>query len=116
MSDQSKTNKIVWDLESDHQELAESIRTALREVKDPEIGMSIIQLGLVRNVSITDNTLVLSMILTTPYCPYGPALIEQTKIQAESVSPHPVVIALGMEPWDFSMMEEPGGFEWGIWQ
>ena len=47
---------------------------------DPEIGMSIIQLGLVRDVSIENDIAHMQMLLTTPFCPYGPALIEMTRL------------------------------------
>jgi metal-sulfur cluster biosynthetic enzyme len=109
-------NKVVWDIETSHPDLVDPIKNAFREVEDPEIGMNIIQLGLVRNVQVTDGSLVVSMIMTTPFCPYAPALLEQAKNKAESASPFPVAIALGMEPWDFNMMEDPTAFEWGIWQ
>ena len=114
--EEKKLNTVTWDLEFTHPDLALSLRAALRQVMDPEIGMSIIQLGLVRNASVMDDVLVVSMIMTTPFCPYGPALIDKTKEQAQSVSPFEVTIALGMEPWGFEMMEDPGGFEWGIYR
>lgn len=116
MNEPIQPQKVVWDIEQDQPVLAEAIRAALREVYDPEIRMSVIQLGLIRNVQIGDEQLIITMIMTTPFCPYAPALIEQTKEKAQSASPYPVIIALGMDPWDFSMMEDPSGMEWGIWQ
>ncbi len=95
--------------------LMKNLREAFQQVTDPELGMSIIQLGLVRNVQITDGSLVISMIMTTPFCPYAPALIENAKQKADETVEFPVVMALGMEPWDFSMMESSAGFEWGMW-
>lgn len=116
MSDQPvNSNKAVWEIETSHPEIAEKLREALHQVTDPELGMSVIQLGLVRNVQLTEGTLVVSMIMTTPFCPYAPALIETTRQKASEAVEYPVVIALGMEPWDFSMMESNSGFEWGIW-
>jgi metal-sulfur cluster biosynthetic enzyme len=112
----SSPTPAVWDIESSHPDLVEPIKNAMREVVDPEIGMNIIQLGLIRNVTVTDDSLVVNMIMTTPFCPYAPALLEQTRNKTESASPFPVVLALGMEPWDFSMMEDPTAFEWGLWQ
>jgi metal-sulfur cluster biosynthetic enzyme len=55
------------------------------------------------------------MILTTPYCPYGPAMIEMTRKKAEEALEMPVNIELGMDMWDFSMMEEGAAPEWGMW-
>lgn len=109
------TNRPTWDAETTHPELAEKIRLALKEVVDPEIGYDIIQLGLIRNVTIDDGTVILRMILTTPFCPYGPAMIETTRQKAEQALEMPTYIDLGMDMWDFSMMEEGLGGDWGIY-
>ena len=50
---------------------------ALRTVIDPEIGMNIIELGLVRGVEFDDERAHVNMIMTTPFCPYAPQLLEQ---------------------------------------
>ena len=57
----------------------------------------------------------INMILTTPFCPYGPAMIEAIRQKAESVLNRPINIDLGMEMWDFSMMEEGLGADWGLY-
>jgi len=87
----------------------------LREVVDPEIGLSIIELGLVRDVVIQDEQANLNMILTTPFCPYGPALLDMTRQKAEKFLQRPTTIELGMDMWDFSMMEEGVGADWGMY-
>ncbi len=114
-SKSTPTNQPVWDMESTHPEMVEPFRTRLREVVDPEIGLDIIALGLVRNVRIQDEQAELYMILTTPFCPYGPAMIEMTRRKAEEALERPVMVELGMEMWDFSMMEEGAMPEWGMW-
>lgn len=108
-------NRPTWDLERTHPDILESVTAKLREVVDPEIGLDIIALGLVRNLSFTGEQGHLYMILTTPYCPYGPAMIEMTRKKAEEALGVPVDIELGMEMWDFSMMEEGAAPEWGMW-
>jgi metal-sulfur cluster biosynthetic enzyme len=109
------SNKVVWEVESTHPELVEPVREALREVVDPEIGLNIIELGLVRNIRVEDDKAEVTMILTTPFCPYGPALLEMTRQKAESGLNRPVTIEMGMEMWDFSMMEEGVGADWGMY-
>ena len=94
------TNQIRWTLHDTNPEIVEPVRTKLGEVVDPEIGMSIIQLGLVRDVSMENEIAHLKMILTTPFCPYAGAMIQQVKEQAESVVEHEVRVTLLAERWD----------------
>lgn len=113
--EETPTNQPIWDIESSHPEIVESFKTRMREVVDPELGLDIIALGLVRNVRLEDGSGYLYMILTTPFCPYGPAMIEQTRRKAEEALERPVSVELGMDMWDFSMMEEGAMPEWGMW-
>jgi metal-sulfur cluster biosynthetic enzyme len=76
--------------------------------------MSIIELGLVRGVSMDDDHLEVKMILTTPFCPYGPALLESARAEAEEIAGVPATIELGMEMWEPSMMEDSAAAEWGL--
>lgn len=91
-----------------------ALRDALRTVMDPELGMNIVELGLVREVKILPDYTEIKMIMTTPFCPYGPALLEQARRAAESHMGAPVKIVLGMEMWDPSMMEGGPPAEWGL--
>jgi metal-sulfur cluster biosynthetic enzyme len=87
---------------------------ALRSVIDPEIGMNIIELGLVRDVEIEDERSHVTMIMTTPFCPYAPQLLEQTRRTAQDYLGTPTTIEMGMEMWDPSMMEEGAASDWGL--
>ncbi len=107
-------NKPVWDIESTNPELVEPLTTELNKVMDPEIGLNVLELGLVRNVSIINGEAKISMIMTTPFCPYGPALLESARQQAEIGLKLPTSITLGYEPWDPSMMDENARLEWGF--
>ncbi|HEX9796159.1 MAG TPA: iron-sulfur cluster assembly protein [Anaerolineales bacterium] len=104
----------IWEADSTHPEKAAEVRQALRQVMDPEIGMSVVELGLVRQASFDDTKLKLDMIMTTPFCPYAPALLEATRSKAEEASGMETTIDMGMDPWDPSMMEEGAGAAWGI--
>jgi len=108
------TNRPVWLAESTHPDLMPAVKEALSQVVDPEIGLNILQLGLVRDLMITEKNAILKMILTTPFCPYGSALLDMTRVKAEEGLKMPVEISLGMEMWDFSMMEEGLGGDWGL--
>jgi len=113
MADEKKlfTN---WDAEASEHETCEKIRQALRDVRDPELGMDVIQLGLIRNVTIENERVMMVMILTTPYCPYAPMMMESARKKTEEVTGFPTEIAYGTEIWNQTMMEEGSGFDWGI--
>lgn len=86
----------------------EQIKQALRQVYDPEIGLEVIQLGLIREIDLSKEPGEVTMILTTPFCPYGGWLIQQVKDISESVSGKPLHINVLPDMWDPSMMEDPG--------
>lgn len=50
----------------------EAVNDALREVIDPELGVNIVDLGLVYNASVTDGVADILITTTTPACPLGP--------------------------------------------
>ena len=78
--------------------------------------MSIIQLGLVRDVLIEEKNARLKMILTTPFCPYGPGNGgHDPGRKLRKGSNMPVVVEMGMDVWDFSMMEDPTSLDWGLY-
>ena len=95
-------------------EQEQALRDALREVADPELGMNIVELGLIRKIDILPDLTEITMIMTTPFCPYGPAMLEMTRSKAAEASGKPIVVELGMDMWDPSMMEEGAGAAWGF--
>ncbi len=115
MSEESEIKEIQWTIHETHPDKVQPMREKLSEVVDPEIGMNIIQLGLIRDVTIENDIARLKMILTTPFCPYGPAMIEMTKAKAVEGAEMPVTIEMGMDMWDFSMMEDPSALDWGMY-
>ncbi len=88
---------------------------ALRAVVDPELGLNIVELGLIRDVQIREESGHIVMILTTPFCPYAPMMLEEARETAERALGMPVTIEVGMEMWDPSMAEEGIGTDWGLY-
>lgn len=111
---EEKVPNPLWETDSTHPELAVRVREALRQVMDPELGLSVIELGLVREVRVADEVQHVKMIMTTPFCPYAPALLDSTRKKAEEAAELTTTIEMGMDPWDPSMMEEGAGSEWGL--
>jgi metal-sulfur cluster biosynthetic enzyme len=100
----------------------EMVRTALKNVYDPEIGLDVINLGLVYNVDIQDQgkRVSVDMTLTTPACPAGPQILEQARREIGALKDvyqdlEDVNINLVWTPfWNPSMMTEEAREELGF--
>jgi metal-sulfur cluster biosynthetic enzyme len=64
----------------------EAVLDGLRPVIDPELNISIVDLGLIRGISVQDEGQVdIDLTLTSPMCPLGPEIMAATKSAAEKV-------------------------------
>jgi len=115
MGDTNLPNIPKWQIEQTHPEVIDELEEALSQVVDPELGLNIIQLGLVRNVEIKENQVVITMILTTPFCPYGPSIMESTRKKAEDILHIDTIINYGHEAWDPTMMDDGLADDWGLY-
>jgi metal-sulfur cluster biosynthetic enzyme len=88
----------AFDAERRATELA--ILDSLRQVVDPEIGMNVVELALIKQVLLGTTETEIKMILTTPFCPYAGSMIQQVKEAAEEVVDHPVKVTILAERWD----------------
>lgn len=61
------------------------IRKALRKVKDPELNLDIVVLGLIYDVEIEDKHVHLRMSLTSPMCPAADQIVSEAKREVESL-------------------------------
>lgn len=57
----------------------ETVREALRQVADPEIGLDIVSLGLIYGIKIEGAKVDVTMTLTSPACPVGPMFLNQVR-------------------------------------
>src|SRR5947209_20331272 len=87
---------------------AEVVRKALRQVKDPELDMNIIDLGLVYDVEIADGEVEVRMTLTSPGWPAGPTHTTDASkgIRARDGVPD-ATIAVGGQPSGTPEQREP---------
>ena len=100
--------------QADTAALEEQVKTALRDVVDPELGMNVIELGLIRKLDFQPDLTEITMLLTTPFCPYGPAMLEQVRRATEKATNKPARVTMAMEMWDPSMREGGVPQEWGL--
>ena len=63
----------------------DQVRLALRRVKDPEIGLNIVDLGLIYEVSVDGADVTVDMSLTSPGCPAGPQILQEAEEQVRGM-------------------------------
>jgi metal-sulfur cluster biosynthetic enzyme len=85
----------------------ETVREALRGVLDPELHLDVVTLGLIRSVDLDTTPVGIKMLLTTPFCPYGPWLVQQVKEIAEKSVGRETRVEVVPEQWTPEMMEDP---------
>lgn len=85
-----------------------AVRAALETVMDPEIQLSVIDLGLVREIVIEPGRTLVRMLLTTPFCPYAPQLAADVRQAAMSVVDQPCEVEILPDAWNPQMMPDPG--------
>lgn len=86
----------------------EKIKLALKDVYDPEININIMDLGLVYDIKIINNEILLIMTLTSMGCPEGPEIMQNIEKTLKAISPESSVkIELTWEPaWNKNMMSQ----------
>jgi metal-sulfur cluster biosynthetic enzyme/nitrite reductase/ring-hydroxylating ferredoxin subunit len=101
----------------------EVVREMLKEVKDPELFVNVVDLGLIYGVTLSDSAdapgkqhVAIDMTMTSPACPAGPQLIGDTK---RVVSGRPDVAAVEVRivmdpPWTPDRMTEAARDQLGI--
>ena len=87
----------------------EEVRAVLRGVIDPEVGMNIVDLGLVYGVEISANRLHVDLTMTTPACPMGEMILDDAQQALAALVPASVEIELNLvwdPPWSPDKMSE----------
>jgi len=79
----------------------DSVRLALRKVKDPELNLNIVDLGLVYTITVDDgNKVIVDMSLTSPGCPAGAQIMHDVERTIQALpGVGKVVINLVWEPF-----------------
>lgn len=78
------------------------IRAALREVIEPEIGINIVDLGMVRGIAFNGRGIEVRLVLPCPDCSYAGAIVEQVRRKVRSVTNGEAIeIIIADEPWSW---------------
>lgn len=98
----------------------ETVLDALRPVIDPELDISIVDLGLVRGVVLEDDTgrVRIDLTLTSPMCPLGPEIMAAAKLAAAKVDgiAEVEIRLVWSPPWDPRVdASDDAKAELGIW-
>ena len=80
---------------------------ALENVIDPEIGMNIVDIGLIYEIKIDDKKIYVKTTFTSPACPVGPDLLNQVETELNSIGFEKVEIEVTFDPpWTPEKMSE----------
>jgi metal-sulfur cluster biosynthetic enzyme len=96
----------------------DDVREGLKSVYDPEIGINVVDLGLVYDADISNSGDVLvTMTLTSLGCPLGPVIVQEVQ---SALSGLPGIGEIDVKlvwspPWSPEMMSEEAKDELGIW-
>jgi len=85
------------------------VRDALREVIDPELGINIVDLGLVYGIDVASESVRITMTMTTPACPlreYIQDLVESTVTSRLSDARRVTVDIVSEPQWTEDMMSD----------
>lgn len=87
---------------------ADAIRAALRGVIDPEVGVNIVDLGLVYGVDVTPEKVCITMTMTSPACPMADMIIADIDAVLDALLPEALAVDVQLvwdPPWNPDMMQ-----------
>jgi len=92
---------------SDFKFTSETVLDALKNVMDPELPVSIVDLGLIYNVETADNNIDIKMSLTTPGCSMGSTITRQVENVLYALGAKTVIVEIIWDPpWNPNMMSD----------
>ncbi len=87
-----------------------AVRDAMRRVVDPELGVNIVDLGLVRAIGVEDANVTIDLMLTIPGCPLSGWIVDPVRRAVETLpGARQVDVRLLAEPWT------PSDLDWASW-
>jgi metal-sulfur cluster biosynthetic enzyme len=87
----------------------EDLTEALKDVVDPELGINVVDLGLIYGLNLEDdNTLTIDMTLTSAACPLTDVIEDQTATALEGLVESFAINWVWMPPWGMEKITEDG--------
>lgn len=86
----------------------EQVLEAMKDVIDPELGINVVDLGLVYGVTVTNGEAVVDMTLTSAACPLTDVLEEQTFAVLDPITESHRINWVWMPPWGMEKITEDG--------
>jgi metal-sulfur cluster biosynthetic enzyme len=94
----------------DHATLTEEqVRDALREVRDPEVGLNVVELGLVYGIAIEALHVQVRMTMTSAACPLSDRIVQEAREAIRCIAPPGTEVAIELvwdPPWSPALMSE----------
>ena len=90
-------------------ELYQTIHDALRRVVDPEVALSIVDVGLIYGVVVTSERVDVTMTMTSAACPVTESIVEEVESELDRVVPPHLLIHVELvwePPWTMERMSQ----------
>ncbi|AFR08181.1 MULTISPECIES: metal-sulfur cluster assembly factor [Nocardiopsis] len=95
-------------LSPEQEKLAEEIEEALKDVIDPELGVNIVDLGLLYGVNADDSSITLDMTLTSAACPLTDVIEDQANSALDEFERDVKINWVWMPPWGPDKITDDG--------
>jgi metal-sulfur cluster biosynthetic enzyme len=95
----------------------DDILSALKAVIDPELGINIVDLGLVYRAERIGNVVAVRMTMTTPSCPLGEMLLEEVRTALHETYPQAAQVSVELvwdPPWSAALMSPAARRQLGV--
>jgi metal-sulfur cluster biosynthetic enzyme len=96
--------------------MEEEVREQLKTIRDPEISLDIVELGLIYDISFDKTKCNILMTLTTAWCPVAqemPIWVKEAALKVEGVDECDVAVTFD-PPWGHDNISEAGKLELGL--
>ena len=102
-------SEATGDLAQQDEELLADVEEAMRDVVDPELGVNVVDLGLVYGIDVDDsNVAVIDMTLTSAACPLTDVIEDQTQVALDGLVQDFRINWVWMPPWGPDKITEDG--------